>query len=173
MGCVKTCAMKVAFPISLASNSPADTETLARSVAPLLVSGDTLLLNGEIGAGKTLFARSLIQARLAMDGNAEHVPSPTYTLVQTYQDADTEIWHADLYRLADAADVMELGLQDAFRDAICLVEWPDRLGNLKPQSALNIDFEIGATEGWRRLTFAASDPRWAKLLPVLQAGVAD
>lgn len=99
-----------------------------------LMAGDCVLLDGQIGAGKSHFARALIRARL---GRMEDVPSPTFTLVQTY-DADPEIWHADLYRLSHPDEVRELGLEEAFDTAICLVEWPDRLGLLAPANAIRI-----------------------------------
>ena len=79
------------------TNTPEATEALASRVAPVLRPGDTLLLEGEIGAGKTHFARAVIQSRLAAAGMFEDVPSPTFALVQTYNDTVTEIWHADLY----------------------------------------------------------------------------
>lgn len=110
------------------------TERLAQHIAPLLGAGDTILLDGPIGAGKTHFCRCLIQTRL---GRAEDVPSPTFTLVQTY-DADVEIWHADLYRLTHPDEARELGLELAFDTAICLVEWPDRLGRDAPRNAIRI-----------------------------------
>ena len=111
-----------------------DTDRLAQCLAPLLHGGDTILLEGSIGAGKTHFCRALIRARL---GVAEDVPSPTFTLVQTY-DADVEIWHADLYRLTHPDEARELGLDEAFEHAICLVEWPDRLGRDAPANAIRI-----------------------------------
>ena len=119
----------------------AATEALARRLAPRLHAGDCVLLHGPIGAGKSHFARALIHARL---GWAEEVPSPTFTLVQVYPDADVEIWHADLYRLSHPDQVTELGLADAFATSICLVEWPDRLGRLAPADALNLTL---STEG--------------------------
>lgn len=102
------------------------TADFARRLGQELQPGDTVLLSGPIGAGKTHFCRSLIQSRLMA---AEDVPSPTFTLVQTYDSEAGEIWHADLYRLSDPAEVVELGLTDAFKSCICLVEWPDRLGH--------------------------------------------
>lgn len=111
-----------------------DTSDLGRWLAARLGAGDCLLLHGAIGAGKSHLARAFIQARL---GRAEDVPSPTFTLVQTYQ-ADVEIWHADLYRLSHPDEAAELGLEDAFSQAICLIEWPERLGNLMPADALHL-----------------------------------
>ncbi|MBT8457646.1 MAG: tRNA (adenosine(37)-N6)-threonylcarbamoyltransferase complex ATPase subunit type 1 TsaE [Rhodobacteraceae bacterium] len=140
--------------------SPAATDALAQAFAPVLQPGDTLLLQGSIGAGKTHFARALIKKRLRRIGVDEDVPSPTFTLVQTYWDGETEIWHTDLYRLADGADTQELGLDDALEAAICLVEWPERLGDVAPVNALWLEFttldeharrlEIRGPEAWRR-----------------------
>ncbi len=118
-----------------------DTAAFAAALAPRLRPGDTVLLEGPIGAGKSAFARALIRARL---GRMEDVPSPTFTLVQTYEHPDGDIWHCDLYRLTDPDEVLELGLEDAFSTAICLIEWPDRLGSDTPDSALQMTF--AATE---------------------------
>ncbi|MFN3577231.1 MAG: tRNA (adenosine(37)-N6)-threonylcarbamoyltransferase complex ATPase subunit type 1 TsaE [Tabrizicola sp.] len=121
------------------------TEALGRRLAALARPGDVVLLEGPIGAGKSCLARAFIRARL---GEAEDVPSPTFTLVQVYPDADGEIWHADLYRLTHPDEVWELGLDQAFETAICLVEWPDRLGSHRPPGALTIRLEA-AGEGRR------------------------
>lgn len=114
-----------------------ETARLGHWFAQHLRGGDSVLLEGPIGAGKSHFARSFIQARL---GCAEDVPSPTFTLVQTYE-ADAEIWHADLYRLTHPDEVLELGLEDAFDSAICLIEWPDRLGRHVPKNAIRLRLE--------------------------------
>lgn len=112
-----------------------DTEALGHRLAALARPGDVILLEGAIGAGKSCLARAFIRARL---GREEEVPSPTFTLVQVYEDKAGEIWHADLYRLTHPDEVWELGLDDAFTTAICLVEWPDRLGQHVPPDALRI-----------------------------------
>lgn len=140
---------------------PDTTRALAAAMAPRLAPADVVLLGGGVGAGKTHFARCLIQSRLT---RPEDVPSPTYTLVQSYAGPDCEIWHADLYRLSDAAEVIELGLTEAFETAICLVEWPDRLGDLAPARALTLDFAPGPDENSRHLTLSWSDPRWTARL---------
>ncbi|MGO4906871.1 tRNA (adenosine(37)-N6)-threonylcarbamoyltransferase complex ATPase subunit type 1 TsaE [Pseudorhodobacter sp. W20_MBD10_FR17] len=113
----------------------AATTALGHVLATLLQAGDTVLLRGGIGAGKTHLSRAFIQAKL---GRAEDVPSPTFTLVQTYDAEDCEIWHADLYRLSHPDEVLELGLEAALEHGICLIEWPDRLGEFAPETALNI-----------------------------------
>ena len=139
------------------------TNTLGGKIAALLRQGDTLLLEGEIGAGKSAFARALIRARL---GRMEDVPSPTFTLVQTYEDAAGDIWHCDLYRLTHPEEALELGLEDAFETAICLIEWPDRLGDVAPQTALTLAFV--AADDQHRVTIGGSD-QWADRLRGLDA----
>ncbi|MEL7282731.1 MAG: tRNA (adenosine(37)-N6)-threonylcarbamoyltransferase complex ATPase subunit type 1 TsaE [Pseudomonadota bacterium] len=139
------------------STSPDQTQKIAASLAPVLGPGDTLLLEGPIGAGKSHFARATI---LALLPQPEDIPSPTYTLVQSYHTGDAEIWHADLYRLGHPHDAHELGLLAAFDDAICLVEWPDRLGADLPDAALTLAFEPQPSPDARHLTFTWSDARW-------------
>ena len=112
------------------------TDRLGAVLAGWLKQGETLLLSGPIGAGKTHLARALIRARL---GRMEDVPSPSFTLVQSYETDKGDIWHADLYRLSHVDEVIELGLNDAFGRALCLVEWPDRLGDLAPADAFGIE----------------------------------
>lgn len=100
-----------------------------------LRSGDTVALIGGLGAGKTTLARGLVQSVLPH----ETVPSPTYTLVQTYEVSGFTLWHCDLYRLEHPDEAYELGLMDAMGEDVCLLEWPDRLGPLLPQDALKIE----------------------------------
>lgn len=121
--------------LTLSLPSEEATTRLGALLAGLLRPGDTVLLEGPIGAGKTHLARALIQTRL---GHAEDVPSPTFTLIQTYETPEAEIWHADLYRLTHPDEALELGLEAAFDTAICLVEWPDRLGAQLPPDALRL-----------------------------------
>lgn len=139
--------------------SPTQTAALAVTLGAHFRSGDCLLLSGPIGAGKSHFARSLIQSLLPAP---EDVPSPTFTLVQTY-DADVEIWHADLYRLTDPNEVDELGLTEAFDTALCLIEWPDRLGDLAPPNALSLKFDTTTNPETRNLTISWTAPRWAEI----------
>ena len=135
----------------------AATANLARALAPHLRAGDTVLLEGQIGAGKTHFARALIQGFVVED-----VPSPTFTLVQTYDAPGFEIWHADLYRLTHPDEAVELGLTEAFESALCLVEWPERLGADRPSQALTLRFSV--LDHGRSVTALADDPALRHLL---------
>ena len=126
--------------INLTSRCPDETEVWAQALADIARPGRVMCLWGDVGAGKTFFARTLIQTLQARCGDAEDVPSPTFTLVQTYDAGDLEIWHADLYRLSGPSDIDELGLLTAFETAFCMIEWPDRLGELMPADALQMTF---------------------------------
>lgn len=136
---------------------PQATDRLAQAFANVLRAGDVLLLDGQIGAGKTHFARALIQSFVAED-----VPSPTFTLVQTYDAPAFEIWHADLYRLTHPDEALELGLTDAFETALCLVEWPERLADDVPKQALTLRFSV--LEEGRSVLATAENPDWAARL---------
>ncbi len=145
----------------LTTRSPDETADLAVRLGAFLRPGDCVLLSGEIGTGKSHFARSLIQSVLI---EPEDVPSPTFTLVQTYDAHLGALWHADLYRLSDPDQVIELGLVDAFDDAICLVEWPDRLQDLAPRDALQLNLAMTDAAQERTLRFDWSGPKWDAML---------
>ncbi len=136
-----------------------ETQRVARCFGEVLSGGDTLLLEGEVGSGKTDFARRVIQSLQNELGNVEDVPSPTFTLVQTYELGDIEVWHADLYRLNNTDELFEIGLETAFGKALCLVEWPARLGDLAPPDALTLKLEITG-ETSRRLTLEWRAAKW-------------
>lgn len=140
------------------------TATLAARLAVVARPGDVIALQGELGAGKTLFARAFIRAR----GTDEAVPSPTFTLVQTYELPDGAIWHFDLYRLRAAEEAWELGIEDAFADGIALIEWPERLGALLPARRLLVALDFGAAPGARRATLSGTGD-WAARLAALAA----
>ncbi len=122
---------------------------LGAKLAPGLQTGDIICLEGPLGAGKTTCARGLIKAFCG----AREVPSPTFTLVETYQKAQNSgaaLWHFDLYRLGHPRDVYELGFEDALAEGICLIEWPDRIEALLPPERLRLVFHI-PQEGGRRI----------------------
>lgn len=139
------------------------TAALAARLAAVAVPGDVIALSGELGAGKTCFARGFIRSR----GGDETVPSPTFTLVQTYDLPGGAVWHFDLYRLRGAQEAWELGIEDAFRDGISLIEWPERLGALLPADHLGIALTFGATPSARRAMLTAGGD-W----PTRLAGIA-
>lgn len=140
----------------------AATAALAQLLAPLLRQGDVLALQGDLGAGKTTFARALINA---LEGPVEEVPSPTFTLVQTYQRGELEIWHFDLYRLEDPEEAWELGIEEAFSEGVSLIEWPDRLGSALPPERLELSLRH-VDEGRRADLTGHGD--WAARLEALQ-----
>jgi tRNA threonylcarbamoyladenosine biosynthesis protein TsaE len=117
------------------------TARLGAALAKWVGPGDVIALWGDLGAGKTSFARALIQAKLAAHGHSEDVPSPTFTLVQTYETPDVEIWHVDLYRITHADEVVELGVEDAMVDSLVLIEWPGRMGEDLPADRLDVFFD--------------------------------
>lgn len=133
----------------------AATRALAVRLAAHARVGDAVGLKGPLGAGKTTFARAFIAARAALAGvEVDDVPSPTFTLVQTYDfpgdvDQSPTVFHIDLYRIENPDETIELGLEDAFASGICLIEWPERLGNLLPRSRIELTLAPGATENAR------------------------
>lgn len=156
---------------SFNSESPDTTSEFAERLSQVLKAGDVLLLEGPIGSGKTHFSRALIKARLnAASAPDEDVPSPTFTLIQTYEAGPVEIWHADLYRLSHPDEAEELGLFQAFETAIVLVEWPDRLGDLAPKHALLLQFDQGRKEDERTIAISGN-AKWRDRLQSLR-GVA-
>ena len=140
------------------------TARLAVTLGRALTAGDVVLLTGDVGAGKTHFARALIQSLLAVP---EDVPSPTFTLVQTYRAGGLEIWHSDLYRLSDAQEMDELGLTEAFETALCLIEWPDRFADEMPEAALWLHFTMAGEGRMVTLRSARPDPWQARLAGVV------
>jgi tRNA threonylcarbamoyl adenosine modification protein YjeE len=133
-------------PIDLADE--AATAALAHRLGAFLMDGDVVALHGELGAGKTAFARALIRG---LTGDMDRdVPSPTFTLVQTYETPAGRLHHFDLYRIASPDELTEIGWDEALADGIALVEWPERAGALLPANRLDVTFEFGAGVDTRR-----------------------
>ena len=140
------------------------TAALAARIAAAAAPGDIVALKGDLGTGKTAFARAFIRAC----GNQDEVPSPTFTLVQVYDAGPTAIWHFDLYRIRVPEEAWELGIEDAFIAGISLIEWPERLGPLLPDRRLELSFTFGDEPGARRI---AMDPgkEWQARLAMITA----
>jgi tRNA threonylcarbamoyladenosine biosynthesis protein TsaE len=141
-----------------------DTAALAARIAALAAPGDIIALKGDLGTGKTVFARAFIRA----SGNQDEVPSPTFTLLQVYDAGPTAIWHFDLYRIHAPEEAWELGIEDAFITGISLIEWPERLGPLLPERRLELSFTFGDGPGARHV---AIDPgkEWEARLAMIRA----
>ena len=115
------------------------TAHLAASAAAIAQKGDILCLFGGLGAGKTTFARGFLQAL----GIKEEVPSPTFSLVLTYETHLGTAWHFDLFRITEPDETQELGIEDAFTAGICLIEWPERLGPWMPNDRIEFYLSDG------------------------------
>jgi tRNA threonylcarbamoyladenosine biosynthesis protein TsaE len=152
------------------------TQRFGGLLARQLQAGDVIALSGALGAGKSVLARAIIQA---VDAAQDDVPSPTFTLVQQYALADgTPFWHLDLYRIETPQEAMALGLDDAFIDAVCLIEWPDRLQKLLPKTNLSIHLyadvsvDDGKDESGVRFADVTAPPHWADRINDLVTSVA-
>ena len=132
------------------------TVALGRMIAAELERGDVVALGGEVGTGKTTLARAILRAHVG-DPDLE-APSPTFTLVQSYDGPVGPIIHADLYRLAGEGELVELGFDEMRLDAIALVEWPDRAGDTLGPHRLDVALELDSLSGGRRVTLSGSGP---------------
>jgi len=139
---------------------PQATELFGRRLAALLRSGDSIALFGTLGAGKTSLCRGILHG-LGFHGE---VPSPTFPIVQTYDPPDTRlpVWHVDLYRVEEPEELGELGIDDALQDSVLLIEWPERLPALWPET-LRLTLS-GDGAGGRNLT-ASVPPAWGDRWP--------
>lgn len=113
-----------------------ETRAFARDFAHTLNAPMTVALHGDLGVGKSEIARTIIQT---LCGENTVVPSPTFTLVQTYVAGDKKISHFDLYRISDVAELVEIGLDYAIQNDITLIEWPDIASNMLPDNTIHID----------------------------------
>lgn len=139
--------------------TPEATESLGRALAAALRPGDVIALFGDLGAGKTTFTRGLLHG-LGFEGD---VGSPTFPIVQTYEDVRIPLWHVDLYRIDEPQETLELGLDEARHDAALVIEWPERLGAFLWRDALRLEIAVAA-DGARSLT-ARVPPAWESRWP--------
>src|SRR6476469_2015366 len=136
-----------------------DTAAAGAALARVVRPGDVITLSGPLGVGKTALARALIAAL----GHASDVPSPTFAIVQPYEELDPPVWHVDLYRIEDAAELEELGL-DSAGDCVLLIEWPERAGEHSWPDALALSLEFAANDD--RILTARVPPAWEGRWPV-------
>ncbi|HET9691275.1 MAG TPA: tRNA (adenosine(37)-N6)-threonylcarbamoyltransferase complex ATPase subunit type 1 TsaE [Acidimicrobiales bacterium] len=155
--------------IELLSASVGDTRAVAAALVPFLRAGDVVLLGGQLGAGKTAFTQGLARAA----GVDEVVTSPTFTLVRPYATAiGPDLLHADVYRLEQLREVVELGLPELLEEgAFAVVEWGERAAPALAPDALRIVIDHGAGSDDRRLTVSATGPAWADRWPDVAAAL--
>jgi len=135
-----------------------ETGKIAEKFAAISKRGDVWALKGTLGAGKSVFARAFIKKLC----RTEEVPSPTFTLLQTYSASDADIYHYDLYRLEHPAEIFELDVEEAFYSGISLVEWPERMGGFAPRNMWNVNIEV--CKDGRKITVSTSDVEKQKRL---------
>lgn len=135
------------------SQKEQDTVDIGQKLAHMVRAGDTIALIGTLGMGKSVLARALIQELT----QAEEVPSPTFTLLQTYQAPDFEIFHYDLYRIKSPDEIFELGIEEALHNAVTLIEWPEKMGGYLPKNAFIL--EITPHGLGRQIRISCDDPQ--------------
>ena len=138
--------------------SEADTRAIGNYLATQLRISDVIALSGPLGVGKTALARAMIEAL----GHEGEVPSPSFAIVQPYENLDPPLWHVDLYRIERPDEMAQLGLDNALDHAVMIVEWPERAGDGAWPEALRLSLDF-APDGARRLTAqvpTAWEARW-------------
>ncbi len=153
----ETLVSRPAYAFRAATGGEAATAALAAAIAKLARVGDVIALSGDIGAGKTVFARGFVRALSKVD---EDVPSPTFTLLQTYDCAQGPVHHYDFYRLESARDAYEIGIDESFAEAITLIEWPERIAVLRGGHWLDIEFSMDARNPEKRELVLRAGPAW-------------
>jgi len=153
----ETLVSRPAYAYRATTCGEAATAALAGAIAKLARVGDVIALSGDIGAGKTVFARGFVRALSKAD---EDVPSPTFTLLQTYECAQGPVHHYDFYRLDSARDAYEIGIEESFAEAITLIEWPERIAVLRAGHWLDIEFSMAARDPDKRELVFRAGPAW-------------
>jgi tRNA threonylcarbamoyladenosine biosynthesis protein TsaE len=146
-------------------------QSCAAVLAGRAQTGDVIALSGDLGTGKSVFAKAFVRALTNED---EDVPSPTFTLVQIYDGhhdgEELTIWHFDLYRLKSAEEIYETGFEEALSDGISLIEWPERAGSLLPRDRLIIHLEAPTGQPDKRnVTITANGANWIQRMENIKA----
>lgn len=133
------------------SHDEKNTAELGQKLAKIAHKGDCFALFGTLGMGKSVLSRAFIQALTA----AKEVPSPTFTLVQSYEAPEFEIYHYDLYRLKSPEEIFELGMEEALYEGVCLIEWPEKMGGYLPRRMFRVEFS--STDEGRKITISGDE----------------
>lgn len=154
-------------PLSLAITNLEDLSSLATCVADLSDDIDIILLQGDLGTGKSAFARCFLTH---LDASLIEIPSPTFTLVQTYSTPTKEVWHFDLYRLTNQEEVYEIGIEEAFVSGVSLIEWPERFyyQSLRDYLHIRLDFAPSSVLTGQRSATLYGAGKWAERLPIIE-----
>ena len=142
------------------------TLSLSETLAELVRPGDTLLLFGDIGSGKTFFSRAIIQKMMIKQRvTVEDVPSPTFTIVQVYDTITPAVWHLDLYRISNPEEILDLDLESALEKNVCLIEWPQNMGLYVPKRNLSITLEEAeGSSDIRSINFGFNGSGWEHII---------
>ncbi len=138
-----------------------DTADVGKKLAGIARKGDVFALFGTLGMGKSVLSRAFVQSLTG----AEEVPSPTFTLVQTYETANFDIYHFDLYRIKSPEEIFELGAEEAIYEGVCLIEWPEKMGAYLPNNAFHV--RITPFASGRKITIETKDVNKQKRLETL------
>ncbi|MSQ62171.1 MAG: tRNA (adenosine(37)-N6)-threonylcarbamoyltransferase complex ATPase subunit type 1 TsaE [Dehalococcoidia bacterium] len=147
------------------SHSPEETATLAERLGRAVERGAILLLEGELGAGKTTFVQGLARGI----GLTDYVRSPSFVLVHEYRNGPLPLFHADFFRLSGAAETLDLGLEDLAAPGVLVIEWPERAESVLPEEALRVRIIVGEAMDDRHLTFFAKGKRAEQALDALRS----
>ena len=144
------------------STDEASTAAFGQKLAQIAKVGDVFALFGTLGMGKSVLVRAFIQSL----SGAEEVPSPTFTLVQSYDAPDFEIFHYDLYRIKSPEEIFEIGMEDAMYQGVCLIEWPEMMGGYLPRNCFRV--EITPCENGRKITISGNSEEKKQRLAELE-----
>ncbi len=154
--------------LTFTSSSEQQTASLAATIAGQCAAGDCIALKGDLGTGKTVFARGFIRA---LGDAREDIVSPTFTLAQTYPTrAGWPVWHFDLYRLKHARELTDIGLQEALESGVSLIEWPELAQEMLPPQALTVEMAYDKTGSGRQVTLSGDAAVWQQKLQSLTGG---
>ena len=141
-------------------NTEEDTVRLGQKLSSIAKKGDVFALYGTLGMGKSVFSRAFVKSLTS----ANEVPSPTFTLVQTYEAETFDIYHYDLYRLKSAEEIWELNIEEAFVSAVCLIEWPEKMGAYLPRDCFKVKISALSSDARRFEIEVTSQEKQERLL---------